>query len=268
MIPLPFSNRPALIGVVHLIATPGSPGSSGGLEALLDQAKADAVALALGGCDALIVENFGDVPFHPGPVPPETVAAMALALAAVRDGVGALPVGVNVLRNDARSALGLCASAGAAFLRVNVHTGAAVTDQGLIEGRAADTLRERARLGLAVPILADVHVKHAAPLGVSDLASAAADAAGRGLADCLLVTGEATGSAADPAQVELVRAAVGQTPVLVASGVTLENAAGFMAVADGAIVGTALKIDGRVTQPVDPARVRALRAAMDGGRRP
>jgi uncharacterized protein len=263
VIPLPFSNRPALIGVVHLAATPGSPQYSGALEALLARARADAQALARGGCDGLIVENFGDVPFHPGPVPPETVAAMALALAAVRSEVEGLPVGVNVLRNDARSALGLCAGAGAAFLRVNVHAGAAVTDQGLIEGMAADTLRERARLGLQVPILADVHVKHAAPLATSELGAAARETVGRALADGVLVTGDATGAAPSAAQVALVRAAVGAAPVLVASGVTADNAQELLAAADGAIVGTTLKVDGRVSEPVDLDRVRALRAVLD-----
>ena len=121
----------------------------------------DARALADGGCDALVVENFGDVPFFASEVPPETVAAMALAIEAVRGVAGSLPIGVNVLRNDARAAVGLCAATGASFLRVNVHTGAAVSDQGVLEGRAAETLRERARLCPDAKLLCDVHVKHA-----------------------------------------------------------------------------------------------------------
>src|SRR5688500_2043902 len=102
--------KPLLIGVVHLWPTPGAPRFSGDMEAVLERAAADARSLADGGCDALIVENFGDVPFFRGAVPPETTAAMALAIAAVRRSAPKLVLGVNVLRNDARAALGLCAS--------------------------------------------------------------------------------------------------------------------------------------------------------------
>ena len=261
MIALPFDRRPALVGVVHLGALPGSPGFAGDLRAVLGAAAEEARALAEGGCDGLIVENFGDVPFHPGAAPPETIATMALAVDAVRAAVE-VPVGVNVLRNDARGALGLCAATGAGFLRVNVHAGAAVTDQGVIEGRAAETLRERARLDLEVPILADVFVKHATPLGDTSLEEAARELVGRALADAVLVTGAATGAAPDPGAVAAVRGAVGDAPLLVASGVTVENAGVLCAEADGAIVGTALKRGGRVEAGVDLARVRAMREAL------
>lgn len=259
------SPRPTLIGVVHLLPTPGAPRWAGVLEELLARAVADAEALARGGFDALLVENLGDAPFFAERVPPETVAALAIALRAVRQAVPNLPVGVNVLRNDARAALGLCAAAGAAFLRVNVHTGAVVTDQGVIEGRAAETLRERERLAPRARILADVHVKHGVVLGGGSLADAARDARRRGLADALVVTGAATGTPPDPETVREVRAAVGSdTPLLVGSGVALDGSPALLEQADGAIVGTALKRDGRVDEPVDEQRVRSLVEAFRG----
>ncbi|MFT7486848.1 MAG: membrane complex biogenesis BtpA family protein, partial [Candidatus Paceibacteria bacterium] len=168
--------HPLLVGVVHLLPLPGSPRFGGSMDAILDGARRDAEALRSGGCDAVIVENFGDVPFYPRENPPETVASMALALAAVKGNIGDLPLGVNVLRNDAAAALGLCAATGANFVRVNVHTSAAVTDQGLLEGAAAVTLRERARLCPDVALMVDVHVKHASPLGSESAAEAASDA--------------------------------------------------------------------------------------------
>ena len=171
-------------------------------------------------------------------------------------------MGVNVLRNDARAALGLCAATGAAFARVNVHTGAAHTDQGLIEGDAANTLRERVRLCPEVKILADVHVKHATPAGDETVAEAAQEAVGRGLADAVIVSGRATGGAASPDDLSRVREAV-SVPVIVGSGLTAANAAELMRHADGAIVGTALKRDGRVEAPVELARVERLRASLD-----
>jgi hypothetical protein len=233
------------------------------MEALLARAAADAGSLVAGGADALLVENFGDAPFFAAAVPSETVAALALALGVVRAAAAGRPVGVNVLRNDARSALGLCAAGGAAFLRVNVHTGAMVTDQGLIEGRAAETLRARAALCPAALLLADVHVKHGTPLGRETLGEAAADALERGRADALILTGARTGSPPRADQLEAVRAVAGERPLLVGSGLDPRSARELLALADGAIVGSALERGGRAGEPVEEARVRRLRAVFD-----
>ena len=250
--------RPLLIGVVHLLPLPGAPAWAGDPTGVLDRARRDAQALFDGGADAVIVENYGDVPFRPGPLDPETVAAMALAVAEVVGLAEGRPVGVNCLRNDARAALGLCAATGASFLRVNVHCGAAVTDQGLIEGRADRTLRERGRLGLECDILADVHVKHASPLGGGTLAEAARDAAERGLADGLIVSGSGTGEGTDVRDAQAVRRACPEVPLLVGSGLRPENVGDFGNLVDGAIVGSALQRGGRAGQPVEVERVRAL----------
>lgn len=258
-----LERHPLLIGVVHLGALPGSPRFGGSLESVLESARADAGALAEGGCDAVIVENFGDAPFYPARVPAETVASMALALRAVREAMRDLPLGVNVLRNDAASALGLCAATGASFLRVNVHTGAAVTDQGVVEGRAAETLRLRQRLCPEVAILADVHVKHASPLGSETPAEAAAETLERGLADAVILTGSGTGRAPSGEVLGHVRRHLRQHPVLVGSGLTDANAERLLEAADGAIVGTWFKVDGRLEAPVDLERVRRLRELVD-----
>jgi len=264
---LPFEARPAFVGVVHLAATPGAPAFGGSVAAVLERAAADARALVSGGVDALLVENFGDVPFFAGAVPSETVATLALALREVRALARGLPVGVNVLRNDARAALGLCAATGAAFVRVNVHTGAMVTDQGVIEGRAAETLRERARIAPAVALLADVHVKHATPLGRETLVEAALDARERGRADALILTGARTGAA--PARKDFLelRERLGDCPLLIGSGLDEYDREGLLPLADGAIVGTALKRGGRVEEPVEEARVARLRVRFDASRR-
>jgi membrane complex biogenesis BtpA family protein len=247
-----------LIGAVHLAATPGAPRFSGDREAPLRRALSDARALLDGGCHALIVENLGDAPYFADAVPPETIASMALAVSAVRALARETPVGVNVLRNDARAALGIAAASGASFVRVNVLSGAAVTDQGVIQGRAAELLRERQRLAPRVQILADVHVKHAAPLGRESIEDAARDARERGLADALIVTGARTGAPVDVETLARVRAAVRGAPLLVGSGLTPDNAEALLAHSDGAIVGTWLKHDGDLAAEVDPARVRRL----------
>jgi len=233
------------------------------MDAVLERALADARALEDAGLDGVLVENFGDVPFHPGTVPPETVAAMARVTAAVVEEVG-VPVGVNVLRNDARAALGIAVAAGARFLRANVHTGLMWTDQGAIEGTAADTLRTRAALGHPVAILADVLVKHATPPPGLEAADAARDAWHRGLADGLLVTGAATGRPTDDALLAQVREAVPDAPVWVASGVTVETVRATLAQADGAIVGTDLTRARTAGSGVDPQRAKALVEAARG----
>jgi membrane complex biogenesis BtpA family protein len=259
--PLLHRGGSTLVGVVHLGALPGAPRFRGDLAPVLQAAEADARALADGGADALIVENFGDAPFFATAVPPETIAAMTLAVHAVQQAAPGLPVGVNVLRNDAAAALGIAAATGAAFVRINVHTGAMVTDQGIIEGRAAETVRLRERLCPGLPLLCDVHVKHAVPLGGGDLAVAARDTWHRGLAAALIVSGTGTGTGVDPADLDTVRAAVPEAPVWIGSGLTLESLPVLGSRCDGAIVGTTLKHGGSVDAPVDAGRVRALRGA-------
>jgi membrane complex biogenesis BtpA family protein len=231
---------------------------------VLDAAVADARTLVSAGFDALMVENYGDVPFHPDSVPAATVAALTAAVQAIRDSVD-VPVGVNVLRNDVSSALGVAAATGASFVRVNVHVGAMWTDQGLLQGQAADTLRLRTNLGLEkVAILADVHVKHAAPPMSSTLEAAAADSWYRGLADALLVTGAGTGAATNLADAGTVRGTVPEAPVLVASGVTEATVRSCLESADGVIVGSAVMHGGRAGAGVDPHRARSLvRGARD-----
>jgi hypothetical protein len=251
-----FDTDSPVIGVVHLPGLPGAPRSTGDRAAIRDRALADARALENGGVDGVVVENFGDAPFYPNDVPTHVVAEMTALTDAVSDAVD-VPVGVNVLRNDATAAVSIAAATGVDFVRVNVHVGAAVTDQGVIEGRAHDTLRLRERIDADVAVCADVGVKHAAPLANRDLAVEASDAVERGLADAVIVTGERTGGRTTLDDVRRVREAVDETiPVLVGSGVTAETAAVTIDVADGAIVGTAFETDGVTGNPVEEARVR------------
>ncbi|MEO1697823.1 MAG: BtpA/SgcQ family protein [Planctomycetota bacterium] len=251
-----------LAGVVHLAPTPGTTRAGDAHEAmaaLLERAVRDAEAWVAGGVDTLVVENYHDAPFRKAGLPAATVAALALATDRVRSVPGVASVGVNALRNDAAAALGVAAATGAAFVRVNVHTGAMHTDQGLVEGDAAETLLLRRALGVRARILADVHVKHATPVPGERIEDAARDALHRGRADGLIVSGAATGSAPDAERIARVRAAVGpDAPIVIGSGFAVETAGALLEHADGAIVGTAAKREGRVSEAVDPERVAAL----------
>jgi hypothetical protein len=255
----------AVIGMVHLRALPGSPLWAGSMEAVVEAALDDARALAEGGVDALLVENHGDAPFAAGRVDAGTVAGLAVAVGAIRSALP-LPLGVNVLKTDALSALAVAAAAGARFIRVNVHVGAVVADQGLLQSGAHDTLRYRRLLGVDVKILADVQAKHGAPLAPVPIEQEARDCVTRGLADGLVVSGAATGEATPLADLQRVRRAVPGAPLLVGSGATPETAAALLGVADGLIVGTSLKRAGVLSNPVDPERVRRLVEAARGSR--
>jgi membrane complex biogenesis BtpA family protein len=251
----------SLIVVIHLLPLPGSPRWGKNFERVLRSAIDDARACEAGGADALIIENFGDAPFDKGAAPAETVAAMAVVGAAVRDAVE-LPIGFNVLRNDGHAALALCATCGGDFIRVNVLSGAMVTDQGIIEGSAFTVTRLRRQLAPAVKILADVHVKHAFPLGDVPIEVAARDTVERGLADALVISGTGTGEATSLDDVRRVRRACPNSPILVGSGVTEANGASYLECADGVIVGTSVKHDSKVSNPVDGGRVAALKRVL------
>ncbi len=261
MIDLP---SPALIGVVHLPALPGAPCHQLSMDEIIERAVTDASVLREAGFDALMIENFGDVPFSKDSLTPATVAALAVVADQVRR-AATLPLGINALRNDARSALGIAAAVGASFIRVNVHSGVSATDQGLIEGRAAETLRYRKLLGRRVAIFADVHVKHATPVSQPDLASAARETAYRGLADALIVTGSATGEPVNLDDLRCVRAAVPDRRVYIGSGATAETVRSLMESAAGVIVGTAIKARGDTSGPVDADLARAFTRAAGRG---
>jgi membrane complex biogenesis BtpA family protein len=249
MIDLP---SPTLIGVIHLAPLPGSARHALSMNEIIARALADARALREAGFDAAFIENYGDAPFTAESLPPASIAAIAVVAQAVREQTDKLKIGINALRNDAHAALGIAAATGAIFIRVNVHTGVYATDQGVIQGRAYETLLYRKQLGARIAILADVHVKHACPISNPDIAQAAQDAAYRGLADALIVTGPATGQPADLDEIRRVAAAVPDRRVFVGSGATVETVAELLRVASGVIVGTGIKLGRRTENPIDP----------------
>ena len=268
-----FGASKPVVGMVHLPPLPGAPryDPGGGRERLHEVARRDAERLAAGGVDAVMVENFGDAPFFPDDVPKHVVAELTALARTVRDAAD-LPTGVNVLRNDGAAAVAAAAAAGGEFVRVNVHVGARVADQGILEGKAHETTRLRERIDAAgVRILADVDVKHSAPLADEAYeAESLAESTERGLADAVVVSGTRTGRATALSDVERTverRDELGTgVPVFVGSGVTAGTVDEFLSVADGVIVGTALKEGGETTNPVSVGRVEELVAAADRAR--
>ncbi|WP_298612952.1 photosystem I biogenesis protein BtpA [uncultured Thermosynechococcus sp.] len=249
-----FHTATPVIGVVHLLPLPTSARWGGSLKAVIDRAEQEATALASGGANAIIVENFFDAPFTKDRVDAAVVSAMTLVVQRLKNLV-ALPIGLNVLRNDAFSGLAIAACTGAQFIRVNVLTGVMATDQGIIEGQAHQLLRYRRELGQDIKIFADVMVKHAQPLHSPNLAAAVRDTFERGLADGVILSGWATGH--PPAEEDLsvaASAAKGQ-PLFIGSGASWDNVEQLVPYVNGVIVASSLKRNGQIEQPIDPIRV-------------
>ena len=249
-----FGKKNPVIGVVHLLPLPTSARWGGSLKAVIERAEQEATALAAGGVDGIIIENFFDAPFTKDKVDPAVVSAMTMVVDHIMNLV-LLPVGLNVLRNDARSSLAIASCVGADFVRVNVYTGVMATDQGLIEGNAHEVQRYRRELAKDIAIFADVLVKHARPLGTPNLTTAVKDTIERGLADAVILSGWATGLPPSLEDLELARSAANNTPVFIGSGANCDNIGNLMTCADGVIVASSLKRNGDINETIDPTRV-------------
>lgn len=237
-----FGVKKPIIGVVHLSPLPSSANYSGNFRQIISKAEQEATAIASAGLNGIIIENFYDIPFVKDAVDPSVIASMSLITRRVMHHCN-IPIGINVLRNDACSALAIAYCAGASFIRVNILTGAMVTDSGVIEAAAPKLLPYRKLIGAEnVKIFADVMVKHAYPMGVPlKIEDIAKETYHRGLADGLIISGVATGSSADLKDVEKVKKALPDVPLLIGSGITSENINDYLEIADGAIVATSIK---------------------------
>ena len=256
---MPASNCwPSVVGVLHLPPLPGSArgGPATSMNTILDVMRRDAEIYRDAGIDTVIVENYGDLPFVKGRVDAAVTSAMTRVVDMVQREFD-LAAGVNVLRNDVLTAVSIAAMTSARFVRANVYVGVMQTESGIIEGCAHVVQAELKRLGAEVEVWADLDVKHAEPLVQRSLVDQADDAIDRAFASALIITGKATGAAADPEAVAAVRAGVPEASIYVGSGAN-ELTIPQMPGATGFIAGTAMKVDGIVTNPADPARVRAI----------
>ncbi len=256
-----FPGRKPLIACIHLLPLPGAPQYDGNIAAVYRHAVEEAEQLLTNGADGLIMENFRDAPFYPDRVPAETIAAMAAIGREIRN-LTDKPFGLNVLRNDSESALAIATAIQADFIRVNIHLSAAVTDQGIIQGKAHRTLRLRSALKSDVAIFTDLHVKHASPLGRQSTEADALDLIERGLTDALILSGIRTGAEADISEIARVRE-VTRSPILIGSGITSRNIKTFFRAVDGFIVGSTFKTDGFANNRVDPERIRNFMAIFN-----
>jgi uncharacterized protein len=259
-----FAEDKPVIGVIHLPPLPGAPRYEGtSVSEIYKAAVRDARALADGGIDGIMVENASDMPFsRPEDVGPETVAALTAACLEIR-GVVDVPLGITCVANAVIPALAIAKAVDARWVRANQWVNAYVANEGLLNGPAPRALRYRRAIDATeVFVLADVHVKFGAHAITADrsVSEQATDAEWFD-ADVLIATGTRTGSPTAPDEVAEVRAGT-TLPVIVGSGFDPEQVDRLLAIADGAIVGQWLKRDGLWWNPVDPARVDRLMAAV------
>jgi membrane complex biogenesis BtpA family protein len=259
-----FGRTKVVIGVVHLAPLPGAPRYDGeAIEAIYQRGLDDARAYLDGGCDGVIVENHGDIPFaKPDDIGPETAAYMAVVSDRIRREHGK-PIGINVLANAAIPALAIASAAGAGFVRVNQWANAYVANEGFVEGESSRAARYRARLRAnGIRVFADAHVKHGAHAIVADRP---VEELVKDLvffdADAIIATGQRTGHAADLSYIRMIKEASG-LPTLVGSGVTPDNANDILGIVDGIIIASALKHDGVWWNQVDPTRVKTFVAGL------
>jgi len=253
-----FGRSKALIGMIHCPPFPGAPRYKGEpLAQIYDSCLRDAEALIANGIHGLMVENHGDLPFlKPDDITCETAAFMAVVTDRLKSAFD-VPIGVNVLANAPIPAIAIAAAGGAQFIRVNQWANAYIANEGFIEGRAGEALRFRARLRQdGIRIFADAHVKHGAHAIVADrsIPEQTRDLAFFD-ADGVIATGQRTGDAANPAEIKVIRDAT-HLPLLVGSGVSEANIGEILALTNGVIVASSLKVDGVWWNAVDPARVR------------
>lgn len=252
-----------VIGMIHLWPLPGSPGYTGyGIDGILDNAKRDAEALLAGGVDGLMVENMWDAPYRVGSdVDPEAMTAQAVAGRAIVE-MTDKPVGINVVHNGGLVTLAIALAAGAQFMRVCILTGSRLWDTGEIDhGCGADLLRKRKELHAEhIKLFCDVDKKHSLPFPGLDLETHI-EWTEFYRPDALIVSGRMTGASPKLEKVRQARE-YATRPILMGSGTTAANVADFLKYADGAIVGSSLKIDDVMENPVDVETVKRYMAAV------
>ncbi|XP_069463180.1 uncharacterized protein F13E9.13, mitochondrial-like [Ambystoma mexicanum] len=246
--------KPAIIGMVHARALPGTPGGRLPISSIVEEACLEAEIYKDAGIDGLIVENMHDVPYSLC-IGPEVTAAMTAICAAVRQTCSRLPLGIQILSCANQQAMAVALASGLDFIRTEGFVFSHVADEGIVNACAGDLLRYRRQIGAEhVQIFADIKKKHSAHALTADVSvSETAKAAEFFLADGIVLTGAATGIQANTEELKEARDAV-RIPVLIGSGVTLENLEDYVD-ANALIVGSYFKEGGHWSGRVDPERV-------------
>ena len=254
-----------LWGMIHVPALPGSVKNKLSMKEIISFCLSDAEILVTNGITNLFIENFWDAPFPKTNAHPHILSAISIIVDRIKVKFPNVNFGINVLRNDALSALGIATITNSSAIRVNVLTYARLTDQGIIEGCAYELNNYFSQLRSNVEIWADADVKHSVSLAPVKVEDAVKDLIERGGANKVIFTGSRTGEAVDWTILESLISKKIITPeqIVIGSGITADNIAQYKPFVRNFIVGSSLKANGKLDNPIDPNKVKLLVQALN-----
>jgi len=218
------AGRCAVLGMVHVPALPGTPGSRMSVAEIVRAVERESAIYRQCGVDGIVVENMHDTPYvrRAGP---EVTAVMTRACEAAVRGGGGLPVGVQVLASNNSEALAVALAGGGCFVRCEGFVFGHLADEGYTDACAGELLRYRKHIGAEhISIIADIKKKHSSHALTADVSLAETALAAQFFrADGVVVTGDSTGREPGPQQLTEVMEAAPSLPLVVGSGVTADN---------------------------------------------
>ena len=248
-----------IIGMVHLLPLPGSPGYKGNLDDIYEAGLKDLRALEKGGAGAIIIENFGDVPYAREN---ELINKIAFATMVARlRKETKLPVGINYQFNDVETEWAVAYNCDVDFLRCEVFAENRIGPNGVFVAAGPELMRIKAHYKKDIMILADASVKHTFALAEQPL-DFTIESLIEGGADGIIVTGITTGVNPSVDDVKLVKKHAKKLPVILGSGINEKNVNDYLPYINGAIVGSSLKKDHIVENPVDVNNVKKFMAKI------
>ncbi|MEZ0368976.1 MAG: BtpA/SgcQ family protein [Candidatus Sericytochromatia bacterium] len=249
-----FQTPKSIIAMIHLLPLMGTPNQTHATDEILDTALQEAERYLKAGVDALMIENMHDLPYLNREVGPEIVAQMSIIAHEIKR-LSSVPCGIQILAGANQQALAVAAAAGLAFIRAEGFVFSHIADEGQMDACAGDLLRYRRQMeAQSILVLTDIKKKHSAHAITQDVNIVeTAEAAAFFQSDGLILTGSATGKAANLQEIEAVKAAV-ELPVLVGSGVALDNLEAYLSRADALIIGSYFKVKGAWQNTVDYER--------------
>jgi len=246
-----------IIAMCHMPAMPGDPGfdAAGGMDKVYEHTYRELHSLQDGGVDAVMFSNEFSLPYLTD-VHVETVAAMARVIGQLMPLIK-VPFGVNVLWDPYKS-IDLAMATGAKFVR-EIFTGVYASDFGLWNTNCGDVVRHQHAIGAQnVKLLFNIVPEAAKYVAERNIADIARSTVFNNHPDALCVSGLTAGTETDSAVLKKVKSTVPDTVVLANTGCRIDNIEKQLAIADGAVVGTTFKADGKFENMVDPLRTRAF----------
>lgn len=253
-----FPNNKPIIGMVHLQALPGTPAFGGSSQQVIDKALAEAKIYLDGGIDALMIENMHDVPYVKNEVGHEISTLMSIIAYEIKR-LSNLPCGIQVLAGANQAALAIAKAANLDFIRAEGFVFGHLADEGYIDANAGPLLRYRKMIEAdSIAVFTDIKKKHSSHQLTADIDLVeTAKTAAYFRSDGLIITGSSTGVATDLVELQKVKAAC-DAPVLVGSGITIDNVISYLEIADALIVGSWFKKDGHWASELDIERVKRM----------